>query len=157
MDKQDIGYVGATLETEDPERVYLLILMYTSFAASLWIMQALSDFANRAMEAFKGWKGGSLKRLSAIRSLRLFCESFIAEAQPIQVRLTEKYLEISEPIFKASRLPEIFSQISSQLTNLSQETEVIESKLSLSRDRKVGLAAAAIAVLSGLSAAYDLS
>lgn len=153
-DSFEIGYGEAKVDTTDALDIYSILFSYLSFPTALWLMNAVSDYSKRALTAINGF--ADIRRLHTAKAMRTFCETFIAESQPIQIRISERYLERMEQTFTQHRIPKLFEQISVQLRSITEEVNSIESDLQALRDRRIALGASAIAIFSALSAGYDL-
>jgi hypothetical protein len=149
-----IGYGEAFVAGPREEDVFAILLVYLSFPAAVWLLGAASDYANRSILHTQDHV--SAARLSSVRSLKIFCDTLVAETQPIQIRITEYYLELMDATFKALKLETMYAQVNALMSALSGEAAAIEAQLQVVRDRKIAAGGVSIALIAALSAGYDL-
>lgn len=146
--KHEIGYVSTRFVSDDKELMPTLLFAFSGFATMLWIKEHLRDISGRFHAEVSTSCRCNVQEMLSLKGLKVFSERLLQESQPIDIRLTRRYMEVVEVFWKVSRMHDLESQIKSQLTTLDSLMDWVQSEARERRNTRLQVGAFFMSVIA---------
>jgi hypothetical protein len=157
-EESKVGYVHSRIFEDRRERglaVYVHI-GYSVFRSLCWFADFLGEKLEILENQLRGQLMGSSGRwpgfVRELKMFRVFCLRFLAESQPVRIRLRHDFMICMEKYWLATRMDANVIQISNQLDTLDKMFEWVEENRVRTRDRRIAIVAFVVSMLSISSA-----
>jgi hypothetical protein len=151
-----IGYVGSSLETDDPVYLLVISIAFSSFVGILWLIKYLGEQSRYLEERLFGGLSLQSGTSTELKLFRIFALRLINESRPISIRLTRAYMTCLEEMWKECRLHILVDQVNEQLTTLEEMFNWVEDVHKEARNIKIGIVGVVLAIIASTAATAQL-